>query len=488
MKMQKGQIINLEIKKLAFGGQGLGVLENVISQKQEDETYVARTSSRAEDNGFRVFADGVVPGDKIEARIKKIKKNYAEADVVSIIEPSPLRIAPKCKHFGKCGGCKWQMLAYEEQLKFKESQVREAMSHVGGLKNVETLVKPIIGCSEPWFYRNKMEFSFGNESKEDTELRLGLHPAGRHVDIFDVEECFLQSEKSSEILARVRDFARKNNLSFYNSATNEGLLSSLYIRDGKNTGEIMVNLVTCEEFMLGKEFCELFEDMPEIVSIYWTKIARKRGMKTQVGEVLLKGKPSIREELGMRHEAEGRSLKFKISPQAFFQPNTHQAEILYSQAVKAAGLTGSEVVFDLYCGTGTIGLFCAHKAKKIYGLELNESAIANAKQNAMLNGIENSWFKAGDVDKSIREIPDTPDVVIVDPPRAGLGESVVLKIVDFQPKTVVYVSCDPVNLARDLKTFVENGYKVESIQPVDMFPHTYHIENVARIVKGKFGK
>jgi len=473
--MQKGQIINLEIKKLAFGGQGLGILENVVSLKQEDASYVARNSSRAQDNGFRVFVDGVVPGDKIEAQLKKIKKNYAEADVVKILEPSPSRITPKCKHFGKCGGCKWQMLTYEDQLKFKEDQVREAMAHTGGLTNVDKLVRPIIGCQDPWFYRNKMEFSFGNESKEDTGLRLGLHPAGKHIDIFDVEECFLQSEKSSEILARVRAFANKNNLRFYNSATNEGLLASLFIRDGKNTGEIMINLVTCEELTLQKEFCDLFSDMPEVVSIYWTKIKRKQGMKTQVSEVLLKGKPVIREEL--------MGLKFKISPQSFFQTNTRQAEILYSEVIKAAALTGEEIVFDLYCGTGTIGLCCAHKSKKIYGLEINESAIANAKQNAILNGIENSWFKAGDVDKSLMEIPDVPDVVIVDPPRAGLGENVVYKIVNIAPRKIIYVSCDPVNLARDLKLFTEKNYQVKSIQPVDMFPHTYHIENVVEISK-----
>jgi len=447
--MTKGQILRVKINKLAFGGSGIGILED----------------------GKKVFVEGVIPGDVVSARVRRSKKNYVEADLIEVVEPSPSRIKPKCKHFPLCGGCFWQMLPYEEQLKFKQEQVKEALKFTGGFKDTDTLVRPIIGCKDPWFYRNKMEFSFGNSSKDDPDYQGRLHPRGKHIDVFDIEECFLQSEKVAKILARVRDFAKKNNLSF-------DKLSSLYVRDSKNTGEIMINLVTCVDFPLQKEFVEIFADMPEVVSIYWSLVTKKRGIKTQIQEFLLAGKPTIREELTTE---DGTVLKFKISPQAFFQPNTRQAEILYSEAIKAAGLTGAEVVFDLYCGTGTIGLFCAHKAKKIYGLEINESAIKNAKQNAILNGIENSWFKAGDVDKNILEIPDTPDVVIVDPPRAGLGEKVVLKIVDFKPKVVVYVSCDPANLARDLKIFETQGYKVEYVQPVDMFPHTYHIENVARV-------
>ncbi len=457
MQLQKGQIITAEIKKLAFGGRGIGALED----------------------GRKVFVEGVVPGDKAEVSLSKIKKNYAEASLVKVVEPSKARVNPRCKHFDRCGGCKWQMLPYEEQLKYKEEQVREALTHTGGVTNVSEIVRPIIGCENFWFYRNKMEFSFGNESKEDPVVRVGLHPAGRRVDVFDVEECFLGSEKASEILARVRKFVADHRLTFYNYRTDEGLLSSLFIRESKSTGEIMVNLVTCKpDFEPQKEFVELLQDI--CASIYWTIIKRKRGMPTQHVEHLLYGKPTIQEEL---RRPDGSSLKFKISPQAFFQPNTRQAEVLYAEVLKAAQLTGEENVFDLYCGTGTIGLFCANQAKMVYGIELNESATKNAKQNMMLNGIENAWFKAGDVDARLYDIPGVPDVVIVDPPRCGLGEKVTDKVCGFEPGRIVYVSCDPVNLSRDVKFFEDRGYKLEYVQPVDMFPHTYHIEDVALLVR-----
>ncbi len=456
--LKKGEIVRVKIEKLAFGGKGIGTIED----------------------GRKIFIEGCVPGDLVDASLKKIKKNYVDGDLVNVIEASGDRIQPRCKHFDICGGCKWQMLPYELQIKHKEEQVIETLEHTGGFKGARELVRPIIGCAEPWFYRNKMEFSFGNSSKDDTEVRLGLHPAGKRIDIFDVEECFLGSETVSDILNRVRGFVREHNLSFYNHIQNEGLLSSLYVREGKNTGEIMINLVTCtSDFKPQKEFVELLSDIPEVVSIYWTIIKRKRGTPTRHVEHLLYGKHSIVEEL---KRPDGTSLKFKISPQAFFQPNTKQAEILYAQALEAAELTEEDVLFDLYCGTGTIGLFCANKAKQIYGLEINESAIKNAKQNAMLNGVENSWFKAGDVDRSMLEIPSSPDVVIVDPPRSGLGEKVVRKVADFEPKRIVYVSCNPASLSRDLAIFEELGYKLEYVQPIDMFPHTYHVENVVRLV------
>jgi len=459
MQLQKGQTITTEITKLAFGGRGIGQL----------------------DDGRKVFVEGAIPGDKIECTLTKIKKNYAEADLVRIVAPAKNRIDAKCKHFDRCGGCKWQMLEYKDQLKYKEDQVREALAHTGGLADSADLVKPIIGCDYPWLYRNKMEFSFGNESKDDAEVRVGLHPAGRRVDVFDVEECFIGSEIAAEILLRVRTFVRDHKLSFYNHKTDTGLLSSLFIREGKNTGEIMINLVTCSsEFKHKKEFVELFQDLPEVTSIYWTAIKRKRGVPTQHYENLLYGKPTMEEEL---KRPDGTSLKFKISPLSFFQPNTKQAEVLYAEVLKAAELTGEQNVFDLYCGTGTIGLFCSNNAKMVYGIELNESAVKNAKQNMILNGIENAWFKAGNVDAKLYDIPAVPDVVIVDPPRSGLGEKVVEKVCGFDPKKIVYVSCDPVNLARDIKFFAERGYKLSYVQPVDMFPHTYHIENVALLVR-----
>ncbi|MBU1019501.1 MAG: 23S rRNA (uracil(1939)-C(5))-methyltransferase RlmD [Patescibacteria group bacterium] len=439
MQLKKGQIVEVTIEKLAFGGKGIGELED----------------------GRKVFVEGAVPGDKIEASLTKIKKNYAEAQLERIIAGSDLRVEARCKHFDTCGGCKWQMLKYEDQLRFKEEQVRETLSHIGGI--TEGLVQPIIGCSDPWFYRNKMEFSFGDLSKEDTSIRLGLHPAGKWRDVFDIEECFLGSERVAEILARVREFA---------AGMDKELLVSLFVREGKKTGDIMVNLVTTDDFEGVSKFAEICLDL---TSVYWTVIKRKRGMPTQFKEHLLSGKPCIRDRIG--------GLEFKISPQSFFQPNTAQAEVLYEKVKEFACLTGEEVLFDLYCGTGTIGLYCADGARQVYGLEVNSSAIADAKQNALMNGIDNAEFLCGDVYEKILEIPACPDVVIVDPPRSGLGEKVALKITSLEPSRIVYVSCDPASLARDLRGFEESGYKVEQVQPVDMFPHTYHIENVCLLRK-----
>lgn len=438
MQLKKGQIVELKIEKLAFGGRGLGQLED----------------------GLKVFVDGVVPGDLVEASFTKIKKNYAEADLVRILKESDLRIEPRCKHFERCGGCKFQMLSYKDQLQFKEEQVREALEHIGGFKNPP--VEPIIGCEEQFFYRNKMEFSFGDESREDTVVRLGLHPPGRMFDVFDVEECFLGASQATEILERVRGFSRKHGY-------DKDFLNSLFLREGKNTGDMMVNLMTTsEDFPEVEEFAEMFQDM---TSVYWSIIKRKRGMSTQIKEHLLSGKPCIRDRIG--------DLEFKISPQAFFQPNTVQAEVLYEKVLELAGLTGEEVVFDLYCGTGTIGLYCARQASRVYGLEINESAVANARQNALLNGIENAEFLCGDVERNILKIPAASDVVIVDPPRSGLTEKVLQKIIEFKPKRIVYVSCNPATLARDVK-----GLNVETIQPIDLFPQTAHVELVVLLELG----
>lgn len=441
MQLQKGQSVTVEIEKLAFGGRGIGELED----------------------GRKVFVEGVVPGDRVEASLTKIKKGYAEASLVSVIKKSGLRCDSRCKHFPRCGGCKWQMIPYAEQLKFKEEQVREALEHIGGFENPN--VEPIIGCESEWFYRNKMEFSFGDESKEDMEVRVGLHPGGRFFDVFDVEECFLLSEKVSELLERIRGFVRKHGFE-------KDFLDSFVVREGKKTGDMMVNLVTTGDFQQTDEFAEMFKDM---TSVYWSFIRRKRGMPTQRTEHLLAGKPVIRDRIG--------DLEFKISPQAFFQPNTNQAEVLYEKALELAGLTGDEIVFDLYCGTGTIGLYCAKHARKVYGLELNESATENARQNAMLNGIDNAEFLCGDVYENILKIPATPDVVIMDPPRSGVGEKALQKVVDFEPKKIVYVSCNPSTFARDCKFLAENGFNLKTTVPVDMLPHTYHIETVGILLK-----
>lgn len=463
MDLKKGQIIDLTIDRLAYGGEGLGKFEGKVT-----------------------FVPNVIPGDRIKAALTKIKSNRMEARLDTLVEPSPLRITPRCPHFDECGGCTWQQLSYEDQLKFKEQQVREALEHVGHFSPdvCDRVMRPILGCPTPWRYRNKMEFSFGTPSLDDQTARLGLHVPGRRYDIFNLKECHLASPFMAELVMRVRDFVIEAGLTVYHEGRNEGLLRNLLVREGTHTGEWMVALVTSEApFPEADRFRDLFAGDPRITSLLHTVKIQRRGVKTSLRSTVLAGAAVIHEEL---HLENGQVLKFEIGPDAFFQPNTLQAEQLYGRAIALAGLTGTEVVYDLYCGTGTIGMFCAHAAREVYGIELNEEAVRNARSNAARSELTNVHFLCGDVGKvlgqsfdSIGGPPPPPDVVIVDPPRAGLIGDAPFKVADLRAKTIVYVSCNPATLARDLHVLTHNGYQLEAVQPVDMFPHTYHIENVA---------
>lgn len=454
MKPKKGQSVELSVDSLVFGGAGIGQID-----------------------GFKIFVEGAAPGDKVEARMTKVRSKYGEAKVLNILQASPQRIEPRCKHFGVCGGCKWQFLDYADQCEVKEQQVKDAVTRIGGLS--ADLVKPIVPNESPWFYRNKMELSFGM-SLEGEEM-LGFYPPGFHFEVFNVEECFLQSELMVEIVKKVRAFAIEHKIPVYNSRTHEGLLRTLTIREGKNTGEVMIILNTSTGiFDHRDEFTALFAGDPRITSLYWNSVYQVPGQPTWIEENLLAGKESLTEALILEN---GQELRFDILPQAFFQTNTKQAEVLYSHVMQMAGLTGQEVVFDLYCGTGTIGLFCAHKAKQVVGIEINESAVESARGNAQKNGITNASFYLGSVDQRLSELNEKPDVVIVDPPRAGLEGTVVAKCAAFGAPKIVYVSCNPSTLARDLKLFAEVGYTTQMIQPVDMFPQTYHVENIALLTK-----
>jgi 23S rRNA (uracil1939-C5)-methyltransferase len=454
VKPKKNQELELKIDALVYGGNGIGQVE-----------------------GYKVFVDSVAPGDSVLARMTKAKSSYGEAKLLKVLQPSALRIEPRCKHFSVCGGCKWQFLDYAKQCDEKEQQVKDAVSRIGGLP--VSLVKPLIPCVEPWFYRNKMELSFGLSASG--EAMLGFYPPGYHYEVFDLEECFLQSELLAEIAKKVRDFANEHKIPVYNSKTHEGLLRTLTVREGKNTGEVMVILTTSTGVFDHKDgFVALFENDPRISSVYWNSVYQVPGQPTWIEENLLAGKASLTETLMLET---GVQLEFDILPQAFFQTNTKQAEVLYSQVLLAAGLTGEEVVFDLYCGTGTIGLFCAHKAKQVVGIEINESAVESARGNAQRNKISNVSFYLGGVEQRLEELGKSsvakPDIVIVDPPRAGLEGDTVEKVAAFRANKIVYVSCNPSTLARDLKLFAEKGYTVASIQPVDMFPQTHHIECIA---------
>jgi 23S rRNA (uracil1939-C5)-methyltransferase len=455
MDLKKGQIVPLMIERLAYGGDGIGKYEGRVT-----------------------FVPNVVPGDQLQVALTKIKSNRMEAHLEELVVPSPERIQPRCSHFDVCGGCTWQMLPYEDQLKYKEQQVREALHHVGGFPEelVDRVVRPILGCETPWAYRNKMEFSFGTPSLEDQTPMLGLHKPKQRYSVFNLNECFLPSPVMAEIVTKVREFVLEEKLTVYHEGRREGLLRNLLIREGVHTGEFMVALLTSgEPFEAADRFKELFEGDERIASTLHVVKIQQRGVRTSYQTKVLAGNPVIHEELRLE---DGRSLRFEISLEAFFQPNTKQAELLYGQAITLAGLTGDEVVYDLYCGTGTIGMFCAHAAKEVVGIELNAEAVENARKNATHNELENIRFAAGDVGKMLDSSLPTPDVVIVDPPRAGLQGDTPHKVADLQAPKLVYVSCNPATLSRDLQLFTQRGYKIEAVQPVDMFPHTYHIETV----------
>ena len=438
---KKGEIIEVEIEKVAFGGAGIGHYDDRI-----------------------VFINDTVPGDVVKARLTRIKPKYFEARIEEFEQESEMRIAPRCPHFEECGGCALQYLTYEDQLKIKKDQVKEALEHIGGFKSPN--VMPIIGNKTPWFYRNKMEFSFADGL-------LGLHPKGYRYEVFELKECYLQTEKTAEIVKKVQIFANDHNLKAYNFKKGTGLLRNLVIRFGKNTKERMINLVIShEEFKYKNEFKKMFEKFAS--SIYITRIIQNKGRRTETVEELIYGKKVLLEKMC--------KLRFEILPQAFFQPNTLQAETLYKTVAELGEVTERDIVFDLFCGTGTIGLTLAEKAKQVYGADTNESAIKNAHENAQLNEIENIKFHAGDAYKAVKEWGIKPDITIVDPPRSGLSKKLCKKLAALKTPKIIYVSCNPTTQARDLQILKKHGYKLITVQPVDMAPQTYHIETVAKLI------
>ncbi len=465
--IKKGDEIELKIDSLAFGAEGIG-------------------RYKTGDGSLAVFVEDTVPGDIVRVRIGTRKKSFARGYVIDFIKKSGLRIRPRCKHFGSCGGCVLQHLSYEDQLQIKEQQVRDAIKRIGGFD--DKVVLPIIGCAEPWFYRNKMEFSFsrrtdsGSAAGDKGELTLGLHVRRRHHDLIELEECFLLNDYVGGLVKGVRDFFRIKDRE--GRLGEEMKLLSMVVRESKSNGEIMVNLLVENgepDFL--SEYTDLLKTLlkgKNPASIYFTQIVNFKGRPKKIHEMPLWGKETIIDSLTLEN---GKRLDFEISPQAFFQPNTRQAEVLYGEVMKAAKLSGGEIVFDLFCGAGTIGSFCAHAAKKVYGIEINESAVKNATANAALNGISNIEFILGDTAKVLPQIKDRPDVVIVDPPRGGMDINALDLIASLCAKRIVYVSCNPSTLARDLNLLKKTGYSLLSVQPVDMFPQTYHIECVAGLQK-----
>lgn len=457
------------------------------------ERYAAGGKSVARLDGKVVFIEGAVPGDVVDVRLSKNKKDWAEGKAIRIKSFSPDREKPFCSHFGVCGGCKWQMLPYAKQLEYKQEEVEQQMKRIGKVEL--PVMQPIAGAQQTTHYRNKLEFTFssrryftdaeiaGMEMPEDGPRglpaipALGFHVPGSFDKVIDIDTCYLQHEPSNRIRNAVREYALEKGYSFYDIRNHVGLLRNLMVRRC-DSGDLMVNLVFGEEDMaVVEDMLSFLKDrFPEITSLFYT-INRKFNDSLHDQEPLLyHGQPYAIERLG--------GLQFKVGPKSFFQTNTGQAEVLYSITREFAELTGKEVVYDLYCGTGSIGIFVSDQAAQVIGVELIPEAIADAEANALLNGIGNTRFFAGDVadicNDSFFASHGRPDVIITDPPRAGMHEKLVRQILDMAAPVVVYVSCNPATQARDL-TLLSEKYEVTAIRPVDMFPHTHHIENVVQL-------
>jgi 23S rRNA (uracil1939-C5)-methyltransferase len=441
---QQGAVVEVAIDALAHGGAGVGRLD-----------------------GYVVFVRDAVPGDRVLAKIVKRKRAYAEARAVELLEPSRDRVAPRAAH----PGAPWQVLPYERQLEVKSQQVDDALRRIGRLDGFA--LEPIVPAAEQWRYRNKVELSFG--SGAGGELVLGFHAPGSWEEIVPVDDCLLVSERADAVRAAALAWCRGQGLSPWDRRTQEGLLRNLVVREGRRTGQLQVRLVTSEGELDGEAFAAA---VPADGGVFWTRAAGVA--ETTAGGVTehLAGAPALEEELG--------GLRFAISPDAFFQVNTEMAERLYAIAAEYAELRGWERVFDLYCGIGTIALSLASRAGEVWGVEVVEEAVADAIGNARRNEVSNARFFAGDVRLAMGELVERagrPDVLVVDPPRSGLSQKVVRRIVEAAPKRIVYVSCNPTTLAPNAAQLVEAGYALRRVRPVDLFPQTPHVECVAELVR-----
>ena len=450
--MKKNDIVKLKITSATAEGSGVG---------------------KTEDN-IVVFVPMTAIGDEIEARILKVKKTYAFGKIEKIITPAAARISPDCPNFSKCGGCVWRHISYDEELKIKSKKVKDAVERIGG---ISTEFRPIIGSDRVNRYRNKAQFPFGKD-KEGGAV-IGFYAFHSHR-IIDCDDCALQPEIFKTVMDVTRDFIERTNTDIYDESTGKGRLRHLYIRLGEVTNELMVCYVVNgnglkQEDMLVKM---LRESLPNLKTVVFNSNREKTNVILGNKNRVAYGKGYITDVLCR--------LKFKISPFSFWQVNRAQAEKLYSKAKEYAKLSGDEVLLDLYCGTGTIGLTMAQDCKQLVGVEIVEDAVNDAKANAEANGINNARFICADAPtaaEQLRKEGTAPDVVILDPPRKGCGEELVKTIRKMNPKRVVYVSCDPATLARDLKYFSENGYITHEVTPCDMFPRTAHCESVALLTK-----
>jgi 23S rRNA (uracil1939-C5)-methyltransferase len=439
--------IELQVDSLAYGGNGVARL-----------------------NGFVVFVRRGLPGDRVRARVTKVKRGFAEALATEVLEPSTKRVEAPCAHYPACGGCRFQDLDYAVQAAAKEDQVRDSLKRIAGI--AEPPLEPILPAASQFFYRNKLEYSF---TQTPSGPALGFHKAGRWDEVLEVEKCWLTTDLGNAIRNTVRDWAREEGLEAYDQAEGTGYLRHLVVREGRNTGQVLVMLVTArgEKFERGY-LVEVLTRFPEVKSIHWA-INDTPAEVTNLPTTLLWGADAIEEEI--------LGLRFRVRPNAFLQTNTEMAEQLYALAIEYAALTGGETVYDLYCGTGTIGLAMAAHALTVWGVDISEESIACALENLDLNGIGNAAFFAGNVGQSLEELAERagkPDVVVVDPPRAGLAGKALRRTGELGAPRLVYISCNPTTLASDVKVLRdEYGYELVRTKPVDMFPHTPHVESVS---------
>lgn len=461
------------------------IIELVVTDLAEKEQCFGRL-----DSGMAVMVNGMLAvGDRVSARIKKVKQRYLEAIAVEVLEASPDRTEPVCSYFGVCGGCKLMHIRYEAQIAYKEKKVKDALEHLGSFSNPP--VSPVLAAASPVHYRNKIEFSCSSmryllpeELSQEELLRpktfaLGFHTPGNFEKVIDIDYCYLATELMNRVLKLTREFALANNLEPYGVRAHTGFLRNLVVRFSEDQRELMVNIVTSwydEKLMQQYNAALQSELQGEKVTVVNNVTSRKNGVATGEEEFLLSGSGIITERLG--------ELDFRISANSFFQTNSRQAEVLYNAILDVAGLNEDDTVYDLYCGTGTITLYMAKHCRSAVGLEVVESSINDARSNAALNGVENAAFYQVDL-KDFHAILDkheshgAPGVIITDPPRAGMHPKALETMLRFRPRRIVYVSCNPASLARDGKEIALQGYTLKSVQPVDMFPHTAHIESVA---------
>jgi 23S rRNA (uracil1939-C5)-methyltransferase len=464
----------------------VGKKKNIVLENLLVTGYAAGGKCLAKHEGKVIFMENAVPGDIVTVRLIKNKKDWAEAQVIRIISFSSERIEPFCKHFGVCGGCQWQMLPYEKQLDYKHDQVLQSLKRIGKLDLPD--IRPILGSEKTTRYRNKLEYTFSNhryllkEELADPEISnlqnaAGFHARGIFDKVVDVETCYLQDEPTNAIRREAKRWAIENKLSFYDIQRHEGFLRNMQVRLCR-TGEIMVNIVFGhQDEPLQKALLKHIQNLfPAITTLLYTINPKWNDSLNDLQPIVYSGKGYVVEKL--------EKFSFKIGPKSFFQTNTAQAERLYQTVRSLADLNGTETIYDLYCGTGSIGIFLSDQAKKVIGIELIPEAIADANENALLNQIHHAAFFTGDVteicDHTFFETHGRPDLIVSDPPRAGMSDKLIVKLLEIAAEKIIYVSCNPATQARDLNLLSEK-YQISAVQPVDMFPHTLHIENVTAL-------